>query len=88
MSVEYEFYFHIENGEIWHIDLKQWKNAVKDFIEYEHSEDFRLEIQKTFYDGWDNNLDYFEIYPYDETKLLPKYVQKYVHKLLKAKEVA
>jgi uncharacterized protein YaaR (DUF327 family) len=70
------------------IYIKQWKNAVKDFIEYEHSEDFRLEIQKTSYDGWDNNLDYFEIYPYDETKLLPKYVQKYVHKLLKAKEVA
>jgi hypothetical protein len=67
----YTSFIFILKMDQWHIDLN-WKNAVKDFIEYEQR--FQIRNTKNFYDGWDNNLDYFEIYPYDETKLLPKYV--------------
>jgi len=84
-NISYEFYINTEQGEnVWHHDLNKWRDALKDFIEFKDTEGFFFEIQITDEEG----CGYVEIYPTDETHLLPKYVQKYVHKLLKAKEAA
>ena len=81
----YEFYLNTEWGDnTWHWDLKQWKFALEDFLEHKNEDKFVFEIQITDEEG----CDWVEIYPNNETHLLPKYVQKYVTKVMNAaKEV-
>ena len=78
-TFSYEFCIHTEHGEnIWHYDLNMWRNALKDFIEFKETDGFWFDIQITDEEG----CDYVEIYPINETNVLPKYVQKAVNKVL------
>ncbi len=75
----YEFYINTEYGEnVWHRNLNKWRDALKDFIDNKDDEGFVFEIQITYEDG----CDFVEIYPINETDILPKYVQKAVNKVL------
>jgi len=60
-------------------------DSVINHIEIEQKEygAFEIEIQKSYgnNDVGIVDRDYFEIYPNDESFLLPKYVQKYVNKI-------
>jgi len=78
-NIMYEFYINTEYGEsVWHYNLTKWRNALKDFIDYKDDEGFVFEIQITYEDG----CDFVEIYPNNETDILPQYVQKAVNKVL------
>jgi hypothetical protein len=78
-NIMYEFYINTEYGEsVWHWNLTNWRNALVDFIDNKSSEGFVFEIQITYEDG----CEFVEIYPKNETDILPKYVQKAVNKVL------
>ena len=78
-NIMYEFYINTEYGEsVWHWNLTNWRNALVDFIDNKSSEGFVFEIQITCEDG----CEFVEIYPKNETDILPKYVQKAVNKVL------
>ena len=78
-NIMYEFYINTEYGEsVWHHNLTKWRNALEDFIDYKDDEGFVFEIQITYEEG----CDFVEIYPINETSVLPKYVQKVVNKVL------
>jgi hypothetical protein len=63
----------------WHHNLDKWRNALEDFIDYKDDDGFVFEIQITYEEG----CDFVEIYPNNETDILPQYVQKAVNKVLK-----
>ena len=78
-NFSYEFYINTEHGmSVWHWNLTDWRKALRDFIDNKNDEGFVFEIQITYEDG----CDFVEIYPNNETDLLPKYVRKYVDKVL------
>tara|TARA_R110002126_G_scaffold89330_1_gene213531 strand:- start:331 stop:600 length:270 start_codon:yes stop_codon:yes gene_type:complete len=78
--LSYEFYINTEYGmNTWHHNLDKWRNALEDFIDYKDDESFVFEIQITYEEG----CDFVEIYPNNETDILPKYVQNAVNKVLK-----
>ena len=84
-NMSYEFYINTEHGtNVWHHNLINWRDALEDFIKLKDSDGFFFEIQITDEEG----CGFVDIYPTDETHLLPKYVQKYVNKVLKASRVA
>jgi hypothetical protein len=62
----------------WHHNLNKWRDALEDFIEFKDTEGFFFEIQITDEEG----CGFVEIYPTNETDILPKYVQKAVNKVL------
>ena len=75
----YEFYINTQYGEsVWHWNLIDWRKALRDFINYKDDEGFVFEIQITYEDG----CDFVEIYPNNDTDILPQYVQKAVNKVL------
>jgi hypothetical protein len=77
----YEFYINTKYGEdTWHWNLTYWRKALRDFITYKDDEGFVFEIQITDEEG----CAWVEIYPNNETDLLPKYVRKYADKVLEA----
>tara|TARA_S200002703_G_scaffold22767_1_gene19505 strand:- start:10671 stop:10937 length:267 start_codon:yes stop_codon:yes gene_type:complete len=79
-NIAYEFYINTEYGEsVWHWDLTDWRKALRDFIDHKDDEGFVFEIQITYEEG----CDFVEIYPNNETEYLPKYVQKFIDKVLK-----
>jgi len=85
--MEYEFYINTKDGDyVWHWGLEQWQKALEDLNQYKDQDDFRLEIQVTKTDDWDTDISYVEIYPVNESAGLPKYVQKYVNKVLSTRE--
>lgn len=78
-NIMYEFYINTEHGmSVWHWSLTDWRNALRDFKDYKDDEGFVFEIQITYEEG----CDFVEIYPNNETDILPKYVQKAVNKVL------
>ena len=78
--LSYEFYINTEYGmNTWHHNLDKWRNALEDFIDYKDDDGFVFEIQITYEEG----CDFVEIYPNNETDILPQYVQKAVNKVLK-----
>jgi len=80
-NIMYEFYINTKYGEsVWHHNLNKWRNALVDFIDNKDDEGFVFEIQITSEDG----CEFVEIYPKNETDILPKYVQKTVNKVLQA----
>ena len=80
----YEFYINTKYGEdTWHHNLNMWRYALEDFIKFKDTKGFVFEIQITDEEG----CAWVEIYPNNETADLPKYVRKYVDKVLqKSKE--
>lgn len=78
-NIMYEFYINTQYGEsVWHWNLIDWRKALRDFINYKDDEGFVFEIQITYEDG----CDFVEIYPNNDTDILPQYVQKAVNKVL------
>ena len=78
-NIMYEFYINTQYGEsVWHWNLIDWRKALRDFINYKDDEGFVVEIQITYEDG----CDFVEIYPNNDTDILPQYVQKAVNKVL------
>jgi len=78
-TFSYEFYINIGHGEnSWHHNLDKWRDALEDFIKFKDTKGFLFEIQITDEEG----CGYVEIYPENETDILPKYVQKAVNKVL------
>jgi hypothetical protein len=78
-NIMYEFYINTEYGmSVWHWNLIDWRKALRDFINYKDDEGFVFEIQITYEDG----CDFVEIYPNNNTDILPQYVQKAVNKVL------
>jgi len=78
-NIGYEFYINTEYGmSVWHWNLTDWRKALRDFINYKDDEGFVFEIQITYEDG----CDFVEIYPNNDTDILPQYVQKAVNKVL------
>jgi len=78
-NIAYEFYINTEHGDsVWHHGLTDWRKAAKDFVNYKDDDGFIFEIQITYEDG----CDFVEIYPNNETDVLPKYVRKYIDKVL------
>ena len=76
----YEFYINTKYGmDTWHHNLDKWRDALEDFIEFKDTDGFFFEIQITDEEG----CGFVEIYPTNETDILPKYVQKAVNKVLK-----
>ena len=77
----YEFYINTKYGEdTWHHNLNAWRYALEDFIKFKDTKGFLFEIQITDEEG----CEWVEIYPENETDILPKYVRKYVDKVLEA----
>ena len=75
----YEFYINTKYGEdTWHHNLNMWRYALEDFIKFKDTKGFVFEIQITDEEG----CEWVEIYPENETDILPKYVRKYVDKVL------
>ena len=76
----YEFYINTKYGmDTWHHNLDKWRDALEDFIEFKDTDGFFFEIQITDEEG----CGFVEIYPTNETDILPKYVQNAVNKVLK-----
>ena len=77
--LNYEFYINTKYGmATWHHNLNKWRDALEDFIEFKDTEGFFFEVQITDEEG----CGFVEIYPTNETDILPKYVQKAVNKVL------
>jgi len=75
----YEFYINTDYGmDTWHHNLDKWRDALEDFIKFKDTKGFLFEIQITDEEG----CGYVEIYPENQTDILPKYVQKAVNKVL------
>ena len=82
--MRYEFYIYTDNGNnTWHRDLKEWRHVKDDikhsFINHPDDKSISVEIQRWYGEG---DFDYVEIYPENKSKELPKYVQKFVQKVL------
>lgn len=74
--MKYEFYVYTQEGDdVWHWDLKQTDKVIQDINNNKHDYSFSVEVLH-----WlsENDCDYIQIYPIDNSKDLPKYVQKQV----------
>ena len=81
---KYEFYIYSEAGEdVWCWDLNQTNKVIKDIKGLSNDDTFSVEVLR--YTN-EENCDFTEIYPLNQSKDLPKYVQKAVNKVLKEVE--
>jgi len=79
--MSYEFYiFSKEGDEVWQWDMHQTDKVINDIKENSHDESFSVEVQH-----WlsEEDCEYIEIYPTNNSSYLPKYIQKYTSKILK-----
>ena len=77
-TFSYELCIHTEPDIILHYDLNKWRYALEDFIEFKETDEFWFGIQITDEEG----CDWVDAYRTNKTNVLPKYVRKYVDKVL------
>lgn len=78
--MNYEFYIYSKEGdEVWHWDIYQIDQVINDIKQNNNDYSFSVEVQH-----WlsDEDCEYIEIYPKDNSCYLPKYVKKYADKVL------
>lgn len=78
--MNYEFYIYSKEGdEVWHWDIYQIDQVINDIKQNNNDYSFSVEVQH-----WlsDEDCEYIEIYPKNNSSYLPKYVQKYTDKVL------
>ena len=84
--IRYEFYVTENDGaDSSNWDLKHWESVKEEYyeaIKRNELDGFRIEISKTDFKTFLTDTEYVEVYPNNETHLLPKYVQKYTEKVL------
>lgn len=84
--IRYEFYVTENDGlDSSNWDLKWWRSVAEEHyqaIQRDELDGFRIEVSITDFKTFLTDTEYVEVYPKNETNLLPKYVQKYTNKLL------
>jgi len=88
-KVTYEYQVTTDHGEdIWYWGLDEFNKVIKDIKEYKNEDGFYVELIKCkridddiF--GWGSDKDYFDVYPDNDNKDLPTYVQNNIAKVLK-----
>lgn len=78
--MNYEFYIYtLEGTAVWQWHIHQTDKVINDIEENKDDKTFSVEVLH-----WlsEDDYDYIEIYPKDNSSYLPKYVQKYTDKVL------
>lgn len=79
--MKYEFYIYSKSGEdIWHWNIDQIDEVLTDIKENKKDNSFSVEVQRWFSN---DDCEFIEIYPKNNSQYLPKYIQKYTNILLK-----
>ena len=78
--MKYEFYIYTEHGEdTWHWGINRWRDVQRNILEYKHDKSFSIEVQRWHGEG---DFDFIEVYPKDDSKYLPLYIQEKVKRAL------
>lgn len=78
--MDWEFYIYTEEGTaVWKWYINQTDKVINDIKENKDDKTFSVEVLH-----WlsEDDYHYTEIYPVDNSKELPKYIQKYTNKVL------
>jgi len=78
--MKYEFYIYAKDGEdTWNWNIDNWNLVQDDIKENQHDKSFSVEVQR-----WhgDSDFDFVEVYPKDDSKYLPLYIQQKVKRAL------
>lgn len=78
--MKYEFYIYSKEGDdVWHWNLTQTKKVIEDIKVNKNDDTFSVEVLT-----WlsENNCEYTEIYPKNNSQQLPNYIQNKINKVL------